>query len=55
MLTKPLGVGLAVTDALIQRGADVRCFDGRPPGHVRCDNGPEFVAQAVQDWDAANL
>ena len=20
------------------------------PGHVRSDNGPEFVAQAVQDW-----
>ena len=23
------------------------------PGHVRSDNGPEFVAKAVQDWIAA--
>ena len=23
------------------------------PGHVRSDNGPEFVARAVQDWIAA--
>lgn len=26
-------IGLAVTDALARLGADVRCFDGRPPGH----------------------
>jgi transposase InsO family protein len=23
------------------------------PGHIRSDNGPEFVAKAVQDWTAA--
>jgi transposase InsO family protein len=23
------------------------------PGHIRSDNGPEFVAQAVQEWIAA--
>ncbi|RKT55712.1 NAD(P)/FAD-dependent oxidoreductase [Saccharothrix australiensis] len=25
-------LGLATTDALVRRGADVTCFDGRPPG-----------------------
>lgn len=25
-------LGLATTDALLRRGVDVRCFDGRPPG-----------------------
>jgi len=23
------------------------------PGHIRSDNGPEFVAEAVQKWIAA--
>jgi sarcosine oxidase len=26
-------LGLATTDALVRRGIDVTCFDGRPPGH----------------------
>ncbi|MEM8803980.1 MAG: IS3 family transposase [Pseudomonadota bacterium] len=34
----------ALTDLFILRG---------PPVHVRSDNGPEFVAQAVRDWIAA--
>ena len=31
-------------DLFIQRGV---------PGHMRSDNGPEFIAKAVQDWIAA--
>ena len=34
----------ALTDLFILRGI---------PGHIRSDNGPEFVAQAVRDWIAA--
>ena len=30
-----------LSDLCIMRGV---------PGHVRSDNGPEFVAKAVQDW-----
>jgi transposase InsO family protein len=34
-----------LTDLFILRGV---------PGHVRSDNGPEFIAKAVRDWiDAA--
>lgn len=33
-----------LTDLFILRGA---------PGHIRSDNGPEFVARAVRDWIAA--
>ena len=34
----------ALSDLFILRGV---------PGHVRSDNGPEFVARAVQEWIAA--
>lgn len=33
-----------LSDLFIQRGV---------PGHIRSDNGPEFIAKAVQDWIAA--
>src|SRR5512132_1218255 len=33
-----------LSDLLILRGV---------PGHIRSDNGPEFVAKAVQEWIAA--
>jgi transposase InsO family protein len=34
----------ALSDLFILRGV---------PGHIRSDNGPEFVAKAVQEWIAA--
>ena len=34
----------ALSDLFILRGV---------PGHIRSDNGPEFVAKAVQDWISA--
>ncbi len=33
-----------LTDLFILRGV---------PGHIRSDNGPEFIAKAVRDWIAA--
>ena len=33
----------ALTDLFILRGV---------PAHIRSDNGPEFIAQAVRDWIA---
>ena len=33
-----------LSDLLILRGV---------PGHIRSDNGPEFIAKAVQEWIAA--
>jgi putative transposase len=33
-----------LTDLFILRGV---------PGHIRSDNGPEFIAKAVQNWIAA--
>jgi len=34
----------ALSDLFILRGV---------PGHVRSDNGPEFIAKAVREWIAA--
>ena len=34
----------ALSDLFLRRGA---------PGHIRSDNGPEFVAKAVQAWITA--
>ena len=41
---KSIDVIDALSDLFILRGV---------PGHVRSDNGPEFVARAVQEWIAA--
>ena len=41
---KSIDVIDALSDLFILRGI---------PGHIRSDNGPEFVAQAVQDWIGA--
>lgn len=46
--------GRAVTgrDVVSVLAAAVRLDGGRVPGHVRCDNGPEFVGAAVTAWAA---
>ena len=41
---KSIDVIDALSDLFILRGV---------PGHIRSDNGPEFVAKAVQDWIGA--
>src|SRR5688500_8101018 len=41
---KSIDVIDALSDLFILRGV---------PGHIRSDNGPEFIAKAVQDWIAA--
>ena len=41
---KAIDVIDVLSDLLILRGI---------PGHIRSDNGPEFVAKAVQEWIAA--
>ena len=41
---KAIDVIDVLSDLFILRGV---------PGYIRSDNGPEFVAQAVQDWIAA--
>jgi transposase InsO family protein len=41
---KSIDVIDALSDLFILRGV---------PGHIRSDNGPEFVAKAVQEWIAA--
>jgi transposase InsO family protein len=41
---KSIDVIDVLSDLFILRGV---------PGHIRSDNGPEFVARAVQDWIAA--
>ena len=41
---KAIDVIDVLSDLFIQRGI---------PGHIRSDNGPEFIAKAVQDWIAA--
>jgi transposase InsO family protein len=41
---KAIDVIDVLSDLFILRGV---------PGYIRSDNGPEFVAKAVQDWIAA--
>ena len=41
---KSIDVIDVLSDLFILRGV---------PGHIRSDNGPEFIAKAVQEWIAA--
>ena len=41
---KAIDVIDVLSDLFILRGV---------PGHIRSDNGPEFIAKALQDWIAA--
>jgi transposase InsO family protein len=36
-----------VVAALLERIVERR---GKPPELIRCDNGPEFISQALRDW-----
>lgn len=36
----------AAVVATLDKAAPVRVF----PEHVRCNNGPEFIAEAIKDW-----
>ena len=49
---KAIDVIDVLSDLFILRGMDLFILRG-VPGHIRSDNGPEFIAQAVQDWIAA--
>ncbi len=47
-LQGPLGRSITAADvvAALDRAARLRGF----PEHIRCDNGPEFVARAIRNW-----
>jgi putative transposase len=40
-------IGADQTVSVLERIVEQR---GRPPRMIRCDNGPEFVSQALRDW-----
>jgi putative transposase len=43
-------LGRSITaDAVVEELDRLRLQRGAP-GYIRCDNGPEFVAQAIRDW-----
>jgi transposase InsO family protein len=43
-----VGYSIRAVDAITVLEAAIECYGA--PKHVRSDNGPEFIAKAIQDW-----
>jgi hypothetical protein len=48
-----VGYSLRAVDAIKVLEAAI-AVQGRPE-HIRSDNGPEFIAKAIQDWTKASV